>query len=68
MGSVWIVWCRHCNKNTTALRGKPDKKGPKAVKRVQCSVCNKDIDPYRGAFRTLDAMRGLKPKGLLEIA
>lgn len=68
MGSVWLVWCRHCCKNTTSMRSKPDKTGPDAVKRVACSICNKDIDPHRGSFRQLDSMRGLKSRKLLEIS
>ncbi len=68
MGAVWIVWCRHCQKNTTSLRGKPEKKGPEAISRISCSICNKDIDPHHGSFRQLDAMRGLKPRNLLGVA
>lgn len=67
MGSVWLVWCRHCNKDTTALRGKPDRKQINEKRRVNCSMCNRDIDPAEGSYRQLNSMRGLKPRSLLEV-
>lgn len=58
MPQFWIIFCKHCNRNTTI--GTRPKKGDKQ-RTIHCSLCNRVILASQGRYRYIKPVQKQQP-------